>query len=304
MKGFIMVRLSDLYKKARIYHRSHKKVLLSRSHAGNAGVVIFLLAVCFFMAFPLLYTILQSLKPFDELFAYPPRFFVKRPTLNNFQQVLNLSDNLWVPFSRYLFNSVFVTVVGTAASVIISSMAAFSLAKGKFIGKVFISQMIVWTLLFRPEVTTIPSYLVVSSLGMVNSYSSMILPPLAGTMGVFLIRQFIVTAIPDSTMEAARIDGANEYRIFSSIVVPSIKPACFTMIIFSFQNFWNATGGTYIYEESLKPLPSVLSTIAAGGFARAGAAAAVSVIMMLPPIIIFVISQSSVMETMSHSGLK
>lgn len=298
------MRISALYKKMHIYRQSRRKVLLSRSRAGNVGVSLFLFIVCFFMAFPLIYTILQSLKPFDELFAYPPRFFVKRPTLQNFKQVLLLSDNLWVPFSRHLFNSLFVTVVGTAASVIISSMAAFSLAKGKFYGKVFISQMIVWTLLFRPEVTAIPTYLVVSSLGMINTYLSLIFPPLAGTMGVFLIRQFIVTAIPDATLEAARIDGANEYRIFAGIVVPNVKPACFTMIIFSFQNFWNSTGITYIYEEKLKPLPTVLSTIAAGGFARAGAAAAVSVIMMIPPIIIFILSQSSVMETMSHSGLK
>ena len=106
-------------------------------------------------------------------------------------------------------------------------------------------------------------------------------------------------------MEAARIDGASEYRIFLNIVVPGIKPALMTSVIFTFQSLWNSADSTqFIYSEELKGLPNVLSTIVAGGIARAGAAAAVSVVLMLPPIIVFLISQSSVMETMTHSGLK
>ena len=162
-----------------------------------------------------------------------------------------------------------------------------------------------WALLFRPEVTAIPQYVIVSKLGMVNTYWALILPALASTMGVFLIRQFVVVAIPDATLEAARIDGASEYRIFYKIVMPGIKPALMTAIIFTFQALWNSADGTqFIYSEKLKSLPNVLSTIVAGGIARAGAASAVSVILMIPPIIVFLISQSSVMETMTRSGLK
>ena len=280
-----------------------RTVRLSRSRAGNIGVAIFLFLVCCFMALPMIYSVVQSLKPLDEIFAFPPKFFVKRPTLDNYYQVFSLVDNLWVPFTRYLFNSVAISVVGTLIYMIVAAMAGYSLAKGRFVGRVVFGQIVVWTMLFRGEVTAIPSYMVVSKLGMIDTYSSLVIPALAGTMGVFLIKQFVIVAVPDTTLEAARIDGANEYSIFFRIVMPSIKPALMTLLIFTFQGFWN-NGGTYIYSEELKLLPSVLSSIAAGGIARAGASAAVAVLMMIPPIVVFIFSQSSVMETMSHSGLK
>ena len=159
--------------------------------------------------------------------------------------------------------------------------------------------------MFRPEVTAIPQYLIVSGIGLVDSYLASLLPPLAGTMGVFLIKQFVISGVPDAVLEAARIDGASELRIFAEIVMPSMRPAVMTVLIFTFQSIWNGGGARqYIFSESLKDLPTALSTIAGGGLARAGAAAAVSVILMLPPILVFLISQHSVMETMTHSGLK
>lgn len=285
--------------------RSHKKVKLSRSTAGNIGVFMFLLIICAFMVLPMLYAILQAFKPLDELFLYPPRFFVRNPTLQNFSDVVYLTESMEIPFSRYLFNSIFITVVGTVLYIVLAAAAGYSLGKGNYKGKALLSNLVVWALLFRPEVTSIPRYIVVSELGLVDTYWALILPPLASTMGVFLIRQFVVVAIPDSTLEAARIDGASEYTIFLRIVVPGIKPALMTAIIFTFQSLWNAGDATqFIYSEELKELPNVLSTIVAGGIARAGAASAVSVIMMLPPIIVFLVTQSSVMETMTHSGLK
>ena len=292
-------------KKIIMYNRIHKKVMLTRSRAGNFGIFIFLLFICLFMVLPMLYAVLQAFKPIDEIFLYPPRFFVRHPTTDNFRQVLLLAQNLWVPFSRYLFNSLFITITGTAVYMIVASMAGYALGKGNFYGKGVLSVLIIWALLFRPEVMAIPTYLIVSKFGMVNTYWALILPALAGSMGVFLIRQFTVVAIPDSTLEAARIDGANEFSIFFKIVIPCIRPAMLTVMIFTFQMMWNS-GGTdqYIFSENLKQLPTVLSTIAAGGIARAGAASAVSVILMIPPIAVFLFSQSSVMETMSHSGLK
>jgi ABC-type glycerol-3-phosphate transport system permease component len=210
-----------------------------------------------------------------------------------------------VPFLRYVFNSLFVTVVGTFLYIVIASAAGYSLAKGFFRGKVLLTSLVVWALLFRPEVTSIPRYIVVSKLGMVDTYWALILPALSSTLGVFLIQQFVTVAIPDATLEAARIDGASEYNIFLRIVLAGIKPALLTAIIFTFQSFWNSADGTqFIYSETLKSLPNVLSTIVTGGIARAGAGAAVSVILMIPPIVVFLISQSSVMETMTHSGLK
>ena len=297
--------MSKFFRKIKIYIRSHKTVRLSRSKAGDIGVFIFLLLICAFMILPMLYSVIQAFKPLDELFLYPPRFFVRNPTTQNFSDVFYLTESLEVPFLRYVFNSVFITVAGTAIYIILASAAGYALGKGTFKGKSALSALVVWALLFRPEVTAIPQYVIVSKLGMVNTYWALILPALASTMGVFLIRQFVVVAIPDATLEAARIDGASEYRIFFTIFMPGIKPALMTAIIFTFQSLWNSASGTqFIFSEKLKGLPNVLSTIVAGGIARAGAASAVSVILMIPPIIVFLISQSSVMETMTHSGLK
>lgn len=286
----------------------HKRVrsgkMLSRSHGGNFLVFLFLAVISFFMAIPLFYAIIQAFKPMEEIFAWPPRFFVRHPTFNNFIVVFQLAGNLWVPFSRYVFNSVFVSAVGTFVYVIVASLAAYPLSKHKFPGKSLLLLLVVWALLFRPEVTGVAQYIVISKLGMINTYWSILLPALASTFGVFLMKQFMETAIPDSVLEAARIDGANEYKIFFSIVFPAVKPAWLTLVIFTFQGLWNTTGVSYIYDESLKMLPSVLSSIAAGGIARVGAGSAVALLLMIPPILIFVISQSSVMETMSHSGLK
>lgn len=300
-----MAAQETILHKFKIWRRVNKKVMLSRSRAGNIGVSLFLLVICAFMILPIFYAIVQAFKPIDEIFAYPPRFFVRNPTLNNFRQVFMLADNLWVPFSRYLFNSLFVSFAGTGIYVFIASLAAYPLAKADFWGKAVISQLIVLTLLFRPEVTAIPSYIVISGLGLVNTYLSAIVPVLAGTMGVFLMKQFMIASIPDATLEAARIDGASEYSIYFRIVMPGVRPAWFTLIIFTFQALWNgASAQHYIYTENLKQLPSVLSTIAAGGIVRAGAGSAVSVLLMIPPILIFIYSQRSVMETMTYSGLK
>ena len=283
----------------------NRKVRLSRSAGGTVGIFLFLALVSVFMALPLVYSVIQSLKPLEEIFAYPPRFFVYNPTLDNFRQVFALTDNLWVSFSRYLFNSLFVTIVGTILYIVFSTMAAYPLAKGRFLGNKTLNILFQWTLLFTAEVTAIAKYLIVAKLGMVDTYWAIIFPYLSSTMGVFLMRQYIVASIPDSTLEAARIDGASEYAIFTKIILPSVRPAWMTLMIFAFKDLWNAgTSAEYIYSENLKGLNAVMSQISTGGLGRTGPACAVAVLMMIPPILVFVYSQSSVMETMTHSGLK
>ncbi len=284
--------------------RGKSGVKLSRSLGGTVAITLFLLVIGVFMALPIVYSLVQSVKPLEEIFAYPPKFFVKNPTFDNYVQVYQLCQNLWVPLSRYVFNSLFISVVGTVVYVFIASAAAFPLSKHKFPGKAIIAAVIVWALLFRPEVTGVAQYMIISGLDMIDTYWSMLLPPLAGTFGVFLMMQFMENAIADSVLEAARIDGAGEYRIFYQIAMPAVKPAWLTLVIFTFQSFWNVTGVSYIYDESLKTLPSVLSNIASGGLARAGATSAVAVILLIPPIVIFIASQSSMTETMAHTGLK
>ncbi len=284
--------------------KAKKRVKLSRSKGVTFLILVFLLLMGSLMALPMVYTTVQAFKPINEIYAYPPRFFVKNPTFDNFYQVFELANNLWVPLSRYIFNSVFVSVIGTFIYIIIASLAAFPLAKVEFPGKKLFSLLIIWMILFRSEVTAVPQYVIISSMGLVNTYLAILLPAMASSFGVFLMMQFMQTAIPDSILEAARLDGASENRIFFKIVIPCVRPAWLTLIIFTFQGLWNNTGIQYIYSEDMKMLPSVLSTISAGGLARAGAGSAVGLILMLPPIIIFMISQSSVMETMSQSGLK
>lgn len=295
----------NLGRKIQERRRIRRGVKLSRSVGGTIAIVIFLVLIGAFMALPIVYAVIQSVKPLDEIFAYPPRFFVNNPTFDNFRQVLLLTDNLWVPFARYVFNSLFVTVVGTLLYVFFSTAAAYPLAKGTFFGKTLISHLIVWTLLFSTDVTAIPKYLVIAKIGLIDTYWATIFPYLATTMGVFLVRQFIVASIPDSTLEAARIDGASEYKIFSKIVLPGVRPAWLTLTIFAFTSLWNSASPIeYIYSENLKGLNAVMNSISTGGLGRTGPASAVAVILMIPPIVIFIITQSSVMETMTHSGLK
>ncbi len=281
-----------------------KQKRVSRSLRGNALVLFFLLMMSVFMVLPLLYTAVTAFKPTSELFLYPPKFFVQNPTLENFSTMIRLVNEMWVPFERYLFNSLLVAAAGTVGYVTIAGMAAYALAKYRHKWLKVFYVVVVWAILFRPEVTGIPQYIIISRLGLINTYWAILLPMMSGSFGVFLVRQFVVTAVPDSVIEAAHIDGAGEFRLFLSIVVPMIKPALLTLSIFTFQGLWNASGVTYIYDESMKVLPVMLRQIASAGIARAGAGAAVALVLMIPPVVFFLFSQSSVLETMSHSGMK
>lgn len=282
------------------YYESRK---VNRSTAGNVGIFIVLLLVGSFMVLPMVYSIVQAFKPMEEIFIFPPRFFVTNPTLKNFKLIGQLAGNLWVPFSRYLFNSIFVTIIGTFGNVMISSMAAYPLAKHNFPGKNILFKIVTVALLFSGGVIGLAQYIVMAKLGMIDTYWALILPTIASPMGLFLMKQFMV-GINDSLLEAARMDGMGEGRIFFSIVMPLVKPAWLTQIIFAFQGIWSMTGGQFIYSEELKLFPTALAQIQSGGIARAGVAAAASLIMLIPPVIMFLITQSSIMETMAHAGIK
>jgi len=275
----------------------------NRSVGGNIVIFAILIILGVFTALPLIYTIVNAFKPFDEIFIFPPRLYVRRPTLDNFVLLFQLATNMWVPFSRYVFNSLFICVVGTIGHILIASLAAYPLAKHQFAAKRIINEIIVLALLFTPQVTYIPLYIIMSNLKLIDTYGALIFPAWQMTLGLFLMRQFM-TQIPDALLEAAKIDGAHELGIWWRIVMPNVKPAWLTLMILSFQQLWNQTGGSFIFSESLKPLPTLMSQIAAAGIARAGVGAAVALVLMIPPIILFIISQSSVMETMVNAGIK
>lgn len=287
----------------KVQRRSKKKKRINRSRGGDIALFIFLAVFGCFSALPLVLTISNAFKPLDEIFLYPPRFFVKNPTLDNFSDLINALGSSLVPFSRYFFNTIMVTIVGTFGHIIISSMCAYPLAKYKVPGGAIVSGLVVYSLMFPSSVTTIPNYLVLNTLGLIDTYWSVILPAFAYSTGLYLMRQFM-SSVPTSLIEAAKIDGANEFTIYFKVVMPLVKPAWVTLIILLFQSLWSTYGSTTIYREDYKMVSYALNQIATAGAARQGTLAAVSLIMIIVPIGVFIISQSQVMETMAHSGMK
>lgn len=275
-----------------------------RSSGGNMLVWLVLILVGFFLVLPLVYAISSSLKPYNEIFIFPPKILVTEPSFDNFKELFELTSNLNMPFSRYLFNSVFITIVITVFHVVFSSMCAYPLAKNNFPGKKVIFKVIEFSLMFVGTVTFLPQYIIISRLNMIDTVWAMILPSLGTTLGVFLMKQFM-EPIPTAIIEAARMDGCSEYRIFMNIIMPNVKPAWFTLTIFVFQDVWGNSGQQYIFREDLRTLPVIVSQITAGaGIARAGASAAGSVFLMIPPIVMFLILESNVVETMASAAIK
>ena len=288
---------------AKLRTRKHK-VVLSRSAGGDAGITFLLTILGIFMFLPMVYVISQSLKPLDELWMYPPRFIVKNPTLGNFKDLFTLMNDSWVPFSRYIFNTVFTSVGGTFGHLFIASMCAYALAKIKFPGGKAIFKTIRTSLMFHSTVTAITNFMLMSAFKMIDTYWAIIVPAWGYTLGLYLMKQFMDSSVPDTVLESARLDGASEIRTYWTIAMPMVKPAWLTLIIYSFQALWNAGASTYIYSEQLKSFNYAIGQITAGGIKRQGASAAATVLMMAVPILVFVISQSNIIETMGSSGMK
>ena len=282
---------------------SFKRRRPNRSIGGDMGIYFLLIVMACLMAFPLVFAIGMSLKPLDELFRFPPTVFPRHATFKNFSDLIVVMGESWVPFSRYLFNTVFITFVGTAGHLLLASMAAFVLAKYDFPGGRTFFGVVTTALMFSGYVTGIPNYVIMSKLGMIDTYWALLLPAFAAPIGLFLMKQFM-EGLPTALIEAAHIDGAGEFRIFWSIVMPNVKPAWLTVMIFSVQSLWNTSASTVIYSEAKKTLVYALQQIQAGGIARTGTAAAVTVVVMIVPIILFIINQSRILETMASSGIK
>lgn len=276
---------------------------VNRSLSGTLLLFMLLAVMGAFMALPLVYAVNHAFKPLDEIFLFPPTLFVRNPTLTNFSDLVNLLGDSWVPFWRYIFNTVFITGMGVVGHVTLASLAAYPLAKHRCPGRGFIFTIIVLSLMFTPAVTAIPNYMIMSWIGLIDTYWAIIVPAFAFPLGLYLMKQFM-EQIPDAILEAAKIDGAGEYRIFWKIVMPNVKPAWMTLIILIFQQLWGNDGGNFIYSEQLKTLNYAASQILQGGAARAGVGAAAALIIMSVPILIFIFSQSKIIETMASSGMK
>ncbi len=298
----------SLKKKKEAQEKAPKKPLIkrrkpNRSVWGDFFLYLFLAFVALVMAFPIIYAVNSALKPLDELFMFPPKIFAQNPTMDNFSDLFVTMGKSWVTFSRYLFNTVFITAVGTAGHLIVASMGAFVLAKYEFPGGQGFFKLVTVAMMFSGYVTAIPNYLILNALGWIDTYWAIVIPAFASPMGLFLMKQFM-EGLPTSLIEAAKIDGANEWKVFAGIVMPNVKPAWMTLIIFSVQALWNNKAATFIYSEEKKTLVYALQQIQAGGIARTGQGAAVLVVLMIVPIAIFVFSESQILETMASSGLK
>ena len=283
--------------------RGHR-VVLNRSKGGDGGITFVLVILGAFMFLPMYYVVIQSFKPLDELFMFPPKFYVIDPSFDNFKDLFTLMGDSWVPFSRYIFNTVFITFCGTVGNLIIASMAAYSLAKLRFPGRNAIFQIIVMSLMFHSTVNQVTHFIILSAFGWIDTYLAIIVPSMATTMGLYLMKQFMETSVPDTVLESARLDGASEFRTFLTIAMPMVKPAWLTLIIECFKSLWNAGASVYIHSEELKTFNYAIGQILSGGIARSGAAAAATVVMMIVPIGIFVLNQSKIIETMGSSGMK
>lgn len=275
-------------------------------HVSQIKFLIYLVPLAIIMVLPMIYIFSTAFKPLDELFAYPPKFFVIKPTFDNFTNLFRQTSQSGVPFSRYIFNSILISGVGVLLTILITSMAAYGLSKLKFKAKKPLFVMNQYALMFVSVAVTIPRFLIIVNVGLYDTFWAHILPLLAMPVGLFLVKQF-VDQVPNQLLEAAKIDGATEYQIYYHVVLPIIKPALATVAILAFQTFWNneVTSQLYVTNDSNKTIAFFLSTITSGaGVAGAGMNAAASLIMFLPNIIFFIIIQSKVMDTMAHSGIK
>ena len=288
---------------AKLRTRKHK-VVLSRSAGGDAGITIMLVILGVFMFLPMVYAISQSLKPLDELWMYPPRFFAKNPTLTNFRDLFMLMNTSWVPFSRYIFNTILISVGGTFGHLFLASLCAYALAKIKFPGAQVMFKTVQTSLMFHSTITAVCSFMIMSAFQMIDTLWAVIVPAWASTLGLYLMKQFMDTNVHDTVLESARLDGAREIHIWWTIAMPMVKPAWLTLIIYSFQGLWNSGSSIYIYSEQWKSFNYAIGQITAGGIKRAGASAAAMVLMMAVPILVFVVSQSNIIETMGSSGMK
>ncbi len=284
-----------------------KRINPQKFERGQIKIIVIILPLVIFMAMPLVFIANHAFKPMEELFAFPPTFFVRNPTLDNFTSLIKFSRTSGIPLSRYVFNSILVTVLTVGLSLLFTTFAAFALAKLKFKGRNLMMEINQLALMFVSTAVLIPRYLVICNLGLIDSVWAHVLPLLAMPVSLFLVKQF-VEQVPDSLIEAAYMDGATDFVIYRKLIIPMIKPAIATAAILVFQQVWTnmETSNYYINDDSMKTLTFYMNTLvnANNTVSGQGIAAAATLIMFVPNLVLFIILQNNVMNTMAHSGIK
>lgn len=274
---------------------------------GQLKIILLILPLVIFMGMPIIFIINHAFKPMEELFAFPPTFFVKNPTFENFTKLIKFSDSSGIPLSRYLFNSLVVTVITVGLALILTTMSAFALAKIKFKGRNLLTHINQVAIMFVSTAVLIPRYLVICNLGLIDNLLAHILPLVAMPVALFLVKQF-VEQVPDSLLEAAYMDGATDFDVYVKVIMPMIRPAIATASILVFQQVWTnmETSSYFFSDDSMKTLTFYMNTLvnANNTVAGQGMSAAASLIMFIPNLVLFIILQNKVMNTMANSGIK
>lgn len=283
--------------------RKHQ-VVLNRSAGGDALINLMLLLLGVLMFLPMYYQTINAFKPLNELFIYPPKFYVVNPTFDNFKDLFTLLSDTLVPFSRYVFNTAFISIVGTFGNLVLSSLCAYALSKMKFPGRDFMFGLIVKSLMISSVVGGTVQFIILSKVRLIDTYWALVIPAWGSTLGLYLMKQFMESNITDAVLESARLDGATELQTFWHIAMPMVKPAWLTLIVYSFQGLWKQPESAFIMSEQYKTLVAAMNQLLSAGVARTGASAASAVILNFVPIAVFVITQSKIIETMGSSGMK
>lgn len=283
--------------------RKHQ-VVLNRSAGGDALINFMLLLLGILMFLPMYYQTINAFKPLNELFVYPPKFYVVNPTFDNFKDLFTLLSDSLVPFSRYVFNTAFISIVGTFGNLVLASLCAYALSKMKFPGRDMFFGLIVKSLMISSVVGGLIQFIILSKVRLIDTYWALVIPAWGSTLGLYLMKQFMESNITDAVLESARLDGATELQTFWHIAMPMVKPAWLTLIVYSFQGLWKQGDSTLIMSEQYKTLVCAMNQLLSAGVVRTGATAASAVILNLVPIAVFVITQSKIIETMGSSGMK
>lgn len=263
----------------------------------RTSLLIFLTLI---VIIPVAWFMLSSFKDLTDLSARPPKILPSRWATENYAEAFKMYD-----YVRYFSNSVIVTVVATALTLLINSMAAYGFAKYNFRGRDGLFVLTLAMIMIPLQVILIPIYLVVSSLGLVNTYWGMIIPAAATPTGVFVIRQYMLT-IPDELIESARIDGAGEFKIYARIVMPLARPALAVVAIFSVLWRWNDFLWPLLIaqDERLYTLPVALALLNGQLVVPYPVVLAMSVMSIIPVLLIFIFMQRQLIQGIAHTGLK
>ncbi|MDR1892139.1 MAG: carbohydrate ABC transporter permease [Oscillospiraceae bacterium] len=277
---------------------------LARSRTGHTVLLLFLTVFAIGMFMPFVFAIMTAFKPVNELFLFPPRFIVRHPTTKNFTDLFNLMSGSWIPMSRYVFNTLLITVAGTFGTIIIASLCAYPVSRYQFPGNSGFFRVLQSALMYGGGVTAIPTFMIVAKTHMIDTYWAYLLPGLASPFALFIMKNFMDQMVPMEILESADMDGASEIRKFFRLVMPMSKPAWLTLTIFQVQALWGTGSSMFIYSEQLKTLNYALGQIASAGIARVGVGSAISILLLSFPLLIFIFTQSNILETMSTSGMK